>query len=94
MQHILRVVAAEFKVKERLLLGRRRDVGTARPRMVAMYLMRKLSGASYPQIGMALGGRDHSTVISGVRRVESLITIDKRLSGTVDKLWKCIEETA
>jgi chromosomal replication initiator protein len=81
-----------FRVSERILLGRRRDREAARPRMVAMYLMRKLCGASYPQIGMALGGRDHSTVMSAVRRVESLIKVDVRLSGTVDKLRKLLEE--
>ena len=61
----------------------RRDV---RPRQVAMYLCRILTTLSYPQIGAHFGGRDHTTVMSSVRKVEELMTIDIEIKNAVDNL--------
>lgn len=70
---IVAVTAAHFGMTLRDFTGRRRDVRTARARQVAMYLSYRLTGRSLPQIGLHLGGRDHSTVLHGVQTVQKLI---------------------
>lgn len=60
---IQRVVAEKFNVSVHDLVGKRRTHNIAFARQVAMYLCRKLTGCSYPEIGAIFGGRDHSTVI-------------------------------
>lgn len=73
---IQRVVAREFRVSLDDLLSQRRDLKTARPRMVAMYLARKLTPYSLPRIGEQFGGRDHSTVLHAIKDVEKLMGQD------------------
>lgn len=68
-------VADYFEVKFQELKGLRRNRWYARPRMIAMYLARKLTHASYPVIGKWFGGRHHSTVIHAVRKIERLYDV-------------------
>lgn len=63
------VVAARYHLTPRMLKGIRRAAGVTRARMVAMYLCRRLTGASYPEIARAFGGLDHTTVINGCKRI-------------------------
>jgi chromosomal replication initiator protein len=56
-----------------MLLGRDRSQKVAQPRQVAMYLIRKRTNASLPQIGEMLGGRDHSTVMYAIEKIENEI---------------------
>jgi chromosomal replication initiator protein len=51
-----------------------------------MYLSRQLTGASFPEIGMRFGGRDHSTVINACKRIDSIQAEDSELRATVDTL--------
>ncbi len=70
---IVELVAREWKVSESELLGRDRSQKVAEPRQVAMYLMRKETDASLPQIGEALGGRDHTTVMYAIEKISNQI---------------------
>jgi chromosomal replication initiator protein len=80
---IQRDVAAYFDVKLHDLKGQRRHRVVAHPRMVAMYLTRKLTNMSYPEIGSRFGGKDHSTVISAVRKIERLCAEDPAVRSVV-----------
>jgi chromosomal replication initiator protein len=80
---IQRDVAAYFDVKLHDLKGQRRHRVVAHPRMVAMYLTRKLTNMSYPEIGSRFGGKDHSTVMSAVRKIERLCAEDAAVRSVV-----------
>ncbi len=70
---IVELVAREWKITQEDLLGRDRSQKVAEPRQVAMYLMRKETDASLPQIGEALGGRDHTTVMYAIEKIANQI---------------------
>ncbi len=88
---IQRHVAEYFNVRLAELLSARRAVSIARPRQVAMYLSKQLTSASLPQIGRKFGGRDHTTVIHAVRRIEELREIDSVLDEDVENLRRILE---
>lgn len=67
-REIQSLVASHWNLKRAVLLGPRRVRSVCRPRMMAMGLCRSMTPLSYPQIGFAFGGRDHTTVIHAVRR--------------------------
>ena len=69
IEQIQATVGAATGTTARELKGGRRHQGVSRARAVAMYLARELTGASYPAIGQAFGGKDHSSVIAACRRV-------------------------
>lgn len=71
IRRIQEVVCEYFSMTAKDLLGGRRDQRIVRPRQVAMYLCKELTGASYPEIGTQFGGKDHTTVIHACRKVES-----------------------
>jgi chromosomal replication initiator protein len=70
-QKIIELVAREWQTSVEALLGRDRSRKIAQPRQVAMYLLRKETSASLPQIGEVLGGRDHTTVMYAIEKVTS-----------------------
>ena len=72
-EKIIELVAREWKTSIEALLGRDRSHKIAEPRQVAMYLMRKETDASLPQIGEVLGGRDHTTVMYAIGKIENQI---------------------
>lgn len=71
IRQVQEVVCEYFSISLKDLLGSRRDQRIVRPRQVAMYLCKELTGASYPEIGTQFGGKDHTTVIHSCRKVES-----------------------
>jgi chromosomal replication initiator protein len=71
IRRIQEVVCEYFSITAKDLLGQRRDQRIVRPRQVAMYLCKEITGASYPEIGTQFGGKDHTTVIHACRKVES-----------------------
>ncbi len=79
IENIQKTVAEYFKLRVADLLSKRRSRSIARPRQVAMALAKELTNHSLPEIGDAFGGRDHTTVLHGCRRIESLRTTDKRI---------------
>jgi chromosomal replication initiator protein len=72
-ERIVELVAREWKTTSEALLGRDRSQRVAEPRQVAMYLMRKETEASLPQIGEVLGGRDHTTVMYAIAKIANQI---------------------
>jgi chromosomal replication initiator protein len=76
---VLDLVARKYKVSVDDLLGRDRSQKVARPRQVAMYLLRQEINASFPQIGEVLGGRDHTTVMYAIEQITSKIETDTAL---------------
>ncbi|MCA9695915.1 MAG: chromosomal replication initiator protein DnaA, partial [Myxococcales bacterium] len=86
IEAVQKAVAGYYSVRITDLKGKRRHRGISRPRMVAMYLCRQLTGSSFPEIGMRFGGKDHSTVINACKRIESLQEEDPDLRGAVESL--------
>jgi chromosomal replication initiator protein len=86
VEAVQKVVAQFFSVRISDLKGQRRHKGIARPRMIAMYLCRELTGASFPEIGLRFGGKDHSTVINACKRMTSIQEEDPELRATITQL--------
>ncbi|MBG0770966.1 MAG: chromosomal replication initiator protein DnaA, partial [Anaerolineaceae bacterium] len=83
---VLHAVSRTFGVSEERLLGRERTREVALPRQIAMYLMREEGGASLPQIGDFIGGRDHTTVLYACDKVNDLMETDDRLRRQVSQI--------
>ena len=79
MENIQKTVAEYYKIRVSDLLSKRRSRSIARPRQMAMTLSKDLTSHSLPEIGDAFGGRDHTTVLHGCRRIESLRETEKRI---------------
>ncbi len=79
IERIIEVVADFYGVPADALRGPRRNKELVYPRQVAMYLAREEIGASLPQIGEAFGGRDHTTVLYGIEKVQSELEHNERL---------------
>ncbi len=90
---IIEAVANHFGITVSELHGRSRRRVVARPRQIAMYLMREETEASLPQIGERLGGRDHTTVLYGCERITDLIEEDPDLRREVMSLRQYLYET-
>jgi len=88
---ILKVVGRHYNVARADLLSPRRAQSIVRPRQVGMYLAKKLTSRSLPEIGRRFGGRDHSTVLHAVRKIEELMQSDDRLAREVALLMRLIE---
>jgi chromosomal replication initiator protein len=86
IESIQREVAAYFDIKLHDLKGPKRHRAVAHPRMIAMYLARKLTSMSFPEIGSRFGGKDHSTVISAVRKIERLCAEEPTVRSVVNTI--------
>ena len=91
IDEIQRAVSSHFDVKQIDLISERRAVAIARPRQIAMYLAKRLTTRSLPEIGRKFGNRDHSTVIHAVRRIEDLRTKDGDIDAAVRTLTRQLE---
>ena len=69
---IQKTVAEFFKLKIADMYSKRRPASIAVPRQIAMYLSKELTQKSLPEIGYAFGGRDHTTVLHAVRKIQSI----------------------
>jgi chromosomal replication initiator protein len=88
---IQRKVADYYNLRLSDLLSARRSRTIARPRQVAMYLSKILTTRSLPEIGRKFGGRDHTTVIHAVKRIEGLRDSDSAIQEEVDLLTRALE---
>lgn len=86
IQEIKRMTADVFGVEVPWLDSARRAKTIARPRQVVMYLAKQHTARSYPEIGHSLGGRDHSTVMHGVKKIEELLETDGDLAAKVNMI--------
>jgi chromosomal replication initiator protein len=91
IESIQKEVANFFGVKIQDLKSERKTKNIALPRQIAMYLIRKYTGASFPEIGEKFGGKDHSTVIHAVRKIEAMIGEDSSLKDAVNAVVRKIE---
>ena len=73
VEDIQRVVCGHFGIRLSDLKGKRRHRAVSYPRQIAMYICRERLGTSYPELGERFGGKDHTTVISAVRKITSLV---------------------
>jgi chromosomal replication initiator protein len=86
VEDIQRKVAEHYRLKMADLLSARRARALARPRQVAMYLCKQLTTRSLPDIGRRFGGRDHTTVLHAVKRIDALMTEDAAMAEDVKRL--------
>src|SRR3977135_2816439 len=86
IEDIQRVVARQYNVSRSDLLSSRRTANVVRPGQVAVYLAKTLTLRSLPEIGRRFGGRDHTTVLHAVRKIEALVAKDVALSEVVGSL--------
>ncbi len=85
---IQKAVAMHFKIKVSDLLSTKRMKFIALPRQVAMFLSRTLTNASYPEIGLQFGNKDHSTVIHSVNKITEMIKDNQSIKDAVEKIKK------
>ena len=90
---IMDVVCRYFGIDREALLSKSREKRVAYPRQLAMYLIRELAQRSLVEIGQALGGRDHSTVHHGWRKMERSLTIDPETKRDIGSLRELIERS-
>jgi len=88
---IQRRVADHYALKINDLISPRRAREVARPRQVAMYLAKMLTPRSLPEIGRRFGGRDHTTVMHAVKRIESLRALDHELDRDINHLRRALD---
>lgn len=91
VEEIQRQVANHFQIRLADMHSARRSRAVARPRQVAMYLSKHLTQYSLPDIGRRFGGRDHTTVLHAVKKVDELRSIDKQFNDDVDLLRRMLE---
>ncbi len=92
IEDIQKLVASHFNVSRADILSSRRTASVVRPRQIAMYLSKVLTLRSLPEIGRRFGGRDHTTVLHAVRKIEALATSDGTLSEEIDLLKRMLME--
>ena len=90
IDNIQRVVAEYYKIKVSDLHSKRRSRSVARPRQVAMYLSKTCTHKSLPEIGRLFGGRDHTTVIHAVKKIEKLCETDISFSEHIKVLKRTL----
>ena len=88
INRIQRIVAEHFQISVDDMKSKKRSANLAFPRQVAMYLCRKLTNESFPKIGIEFGGKDHSTVMHSVEKIEKEMLTNKELANIMEKLKK------
>jgi chromosomal replication initiator protein len=92
IEDIQRLVANHYNVSRADILSSRRTATVVRPRQIAMYLAKSLTLRSLPEIGRRFGGRDHTTVLHAVRKIEGMVGKDSELAGEIDHLKRMLQE--
>lgn len=83
---VVQTVAKYFEIEQSDLLGKKRTKELVYPRQLVMYLLREVLNQSYPQIGEALGGKDHTTVMHGVNKLTKLMKTDQTVEQDINQL--------
>jgi chromosomal replication initiator protein len=91
VEDIQKQVAGHYNIKVSDMHSARRSRAVARPRQVAMYLSKKFTSKSLPEIGRKFGGKDHTTVMHAVKRVEELIGADNEFAQDVELLSRILQ---
>ena len=91
IEEIQRKVAEHYNIRLSDMIGPKRVRTLARPRQIAMYLAKQMTSRSLPEIGRRFGGRDHTTIMHGVRKIEELRAQDRGLAEDIDLLRRTLE---
>jgi chromosomal replication initiator protein len=91
VEEIQRKVSDHYNIRLSDMIGPKRVRNYARPRQVAMYLCKQLTSRSLPEIGRRFGGRDHTTVMHGVKRIEELKQQDGQIAEDIELLRRALE---
>ena len=91
IEEIQRKVAEHYNVRFSDMIGPKRVRTIARPRQVAMYLAKQKTTRSLPEIGRRFGGRDHTTIMHGIRKIEELMATDSQLSDDLQMLRRLLQ---
>ncbi|WP_084705117.1 chromosomal replication initiator protein DnaA [Beijerinckia mobilis] len=92
IEDIQKLVANHFNVSRADILSSRRTANVVRPRQIAMYLSKIMTLRSLPEIGRRFGGRDHTTVLHAVRKIETMASTDTNLSEELELLKRMLME--
>jgi chromosomal replication initiator protein len=92
IEDIQKLVASHYNVSRSDILSERRTAAVVKPRQIAMYLAKVLTLRSLPEIGRRFGGRDHTTVLHAVRKIEKLLGEDTGLNDEVELLKRMLQE--
>ena len=91
VEQIMRTTCEHYNLRMNDMTSARRSRSIARPRQLAMYLAKKLTPRSYPEIGRRFGGKDHTTVLYAVKRIEELMQTDAQLREDAQLLQRRLE---
>ncbi|MDA9165793.1 chromosomal replication initiator protein DnaA, partial [Alphaproteobacteria bacterium] len=90
ISYIQETITTYFNLNLSDMSTSRRSINIARPRQIAMYLCKSLTTFSYPEIGKNFGGKDHTTVMHAVKKIEALLLTDQKLRNQLFDLKKSI----
>jgi chromosomal replication initiator protein len=86
VEEIQKIIASHFSIKISDIKSPKRLKALVLPRQIAMYLSRQLTSCSYPEIGERFGGKDHSTIIHAIKKIERQMKTDFQLSSTINNI--------
>ena len=92
VEEIQRKVSEHYNIRLSDMIGPKRVRNYARPRQIAMYLAKQMTSRSLPEIGRRFGGRDHTTVMHGVKRIEELMALDSQIADDLELLRRALQE--
>ncbi|MEO1637938.1 MAG: chromosomal replication initiator protein DnaA [Pseudomonadota bacterium] len=92
VEEIQRKVSEHYNIRLSDMIGPKRVRTYARPRQIAMYLAKQMTSRSLPEIGRRFGGRDHTTVMHGVKRIEELMALDSQIADDLELLRRALQE--
>ncbi len=92
IEDIQKLVATHYNVSRADILSSRRSAGVVKPRQIAMYLAKQLTLRSLPEIGRRFGGRDHTTVLHAVRKIDGVVALDPVLRDEIELLKRMLQE--
>lgn len=82
-EDVINNICTFYNIKPSQIKSARRDASLVKPRQIAMYLLKKQLGLTYSQIGELLGGRDHTTIMHGVEKIDGMLESNQTLSGDI-----------
>ncbi len=88
VEEIIKKVSSHFNIKISDIKSPKRLKAVVLPRQIAMYISRQLTSCSYPEIGERFGGKDHSTIIHAIRKIEKIMEDDFQLRSTIENIKK------
>jgi len=90
VDEIIKTVAGKFSIKINDIKSDKKNKNFVLPRQIAMYLARKLTNDSFPDIGAKIGGKDHSTVIYANNKIRKIMEEDVKIKNTIEELENII----